>query len=60
MLKPAIIMLIMTELAANFQQHKDNTWLHLTRMTASNPWGRVIFHLRSLYSLPGSDRAEKG
>jgi hypothetical protein len=36
------------------------TWLHLTRMTASNPWGLLIFHLRSLNSLAGSERAENG
>lgn len=27
---------------------KKNTWLHLTRITASKPWGLVTFHLRSL------------
>lgn len=37
-----------------------NTWLHLTRITASNPWGLVMFHLRSLYNFAGSESAENG
>ena len=38
----------------------DFTWLHLTRITASNPWGLVTFHPKSFYSFVESAIAKKG